>query len=647
MTHSATYSPEDNKLRLYPSCRLDEETYRRVKAAGFIWAPRQELFVAPAWTPDREDLLLELAGEIGDEDTSLVERAEERADRFQDYSAARAEDAEHARKAVDAIADNIPLGQPILVGHHSERHARRDAEKIENGMGRAIRMWDTAQYWKARAAGAIRAAKYKERPDVRARRIKGLESEIRVMRARYTPDPKQPPIMQERWNADRSGTEGVKVPHVWCSPGGRGGHWVAQEDLPKLEAYYSRWIAHCERRLVYERAMLAEAGGLITARHQNIEVGGRVLVGREWYVVMRVNRKDGQITSVRTNARYCSLTGIEEVSDYRPPDPEEAAKVQAATKLPPLTNFPSEGCHTMTEAEWKAKHRDYRMTSTAKATDKHGAYRYRVVVRGGNLIPVFLTDAKRVDPPAPRQVPAVEFQREVEYPLPAPRPVAETEPQAAAFKAMRDKLRAGVQVISAPQLFPTPPALAARMVELAEIAPEHRVLEPSAGTGNILRAIGNAPDKVAVEINRGLTEILARAGVSGLRIHEGDFLACKPGEPKDWLLDDDLGKFDRILMNPPFENATDIKHILHALNFLKPGGRLVAICANGPRQNEKLQPIADTWEELPADAFEKEGTRVSTVLLSIREADLCATCRGRRVVEMIGYRDPQPCEDCA
>src|SRR5262249_40763676 len=209
------------------------------------------------------------------------------------------------------------------------------------------------------------------------------------------PDPKQPPIMQERWNADRSGTEGVKVPHVWCPPGGRGGHWVAQEDLPKLEAYYSRWIAHCERRLVYERAMLAEAGGLITDRHQNIEVGGRVLVGREWYVVMRVNRKHGQITSIRTNARYCPPTGIEEVSDYRPPDPEEAAKAKAATKLPPLTNFPSEGCHNMTEAEWKAKHRDHRMTHTVKATDKHGAYRYRVVVRGGNLIPAFLTDAKR------------------------------------------------------------------------------------------------------------------------------------------------------------------------------------------------------------------------------------------------------------
>ena len=34
-TIAATYSPEDNKLRLYASQRLDAETYARVKEAGF------------------------------------------------------------------------------------------------------------------------------------------------------------------------------------------------------------------------------------------------------------------------------------------------------------------------------------------------------------------------------------------------------------------------------------------------------------------------------------------------------------------------------------------------------------------------------------------------------------------------------------
>src|SRR5262249_29164644 len=176
---TATYSPEDNKLRLYPVTRLDRETYDRVKASGFKWAPRQELFVAPMWTPAREDLLSELCGEVEDEDKSLVERAAERAERFNDYSDNRAQDAEHARKAVSAVADNIPLGQPILVGHHSERRARKDAERIENGMRRTVKMWECSQYWKDRAAGALRHAKYLELPSVRARRIKKLEAERR------------------------------------------------------------------------------------------------------------------------------------------------------------------------------------------------------------------------------------------------------------------------------------------------------------------------------------------------------------------------------------------------------------------------------------------------------------------------------------
>jgi hypothetical protein len=64
MTYTATYSPEDNKLRLYSSTRLDREIYARVRGAGFIYAPKQELFVAPMWTPEREDLLIELRARL-------------------------------------------------------------------------------------------------------------------------------------------------------------------------------------------------------------------------------------------------------------------------------------------------------------------------------------------------------------------------------------------------------------------------------------------------------------------------------------------------------------------------------------------------------------------------------------------------------
>lgn len=75
--YRATYSPDDNKLRLYARHRLDEDTYAKVSAAGYKWAPKQKFFVAPAWTPAREDLALSLAGEIEDEDSTLLERQED------------------------------------------------------------------------------------------------------------------------------------------------------------------------------------------------------------------------------------------------------------------------------------------------------------------------------------------------------------------------------------------------------------------------------------------------------------------------------------------------------------------------------------------------------------------------------------------
>ena len=276
----ASYSPDDNKLRLYAATRLDAETYRRAKAAGYRWAPKQELFVCPRWTPQAEDLALELAGDIVDEDMSLVERAEARAERFEGYSERREREGDAAQAAVAAIAEGIPFGQPILVGHHSEKRARKDAERIERGMRKALRLFDTAEYWTQRAAGAIRAAKYKERPQVRARRIKTLEAERRKRVAAYTPQEPRQECLQEPWcsprckicGRDRYAAEACeghafgldptrppKTLHVWAGSKGSG-HWVEVSRLPAIETAQSRWIAHLDKRLSYERAMLEAEG---------------------------------------------------------------------------------------------------------------------------------------------------------------------------------------------------------------------------------------------------------------------------------------------------------------------------------------------------------------------------------------------------
>ena len=66
------------------------------------------------WTPGREDVLLSLAGDIEDEDSTLFDRQEQRAGRFSDYSDRRAVESEQALAHVDSLASAVPLGQPIL-----------------------------------------------------------------------------------------------------------------------------------------------------------------------------------------------------------------------------------------------------------------------------------------------------------------------------------------------------------------------------------------------------------------------------------------------------------------------------------------------------------------------------------------------------
>jgi hypothetical protein len=49
------------------------------------------------------------------------------------------------------IAKNIPFGQPILVGHHSENKSRNDIKRMDNLIQKGIELADKAEYWARRA----------------------------------------------------------------------------------------------------------------------------------------------------------------------------------------------------------------------------------------------------------------------------------------------------------------------------------------------------------------------------------------------------------------------------------------------------------------------------------------------------------------
>lgn len=111
------------------------------------------------------------------------ERRLARADRLRDWASTRRQKSRAAFKAVDRICDGIPMGQPILVGHHSERHARRDQERIHNGMSKGIEHQHMAESMSSRADEIERQAEnaiYSDDSDATERlaeKIAGLEAQ--------------------------------------------------------------------------------------------------------------------------------------------------------------------------------------------------------------------------------------------------------------------------------------------------------------------------------------------------------------------------------------------------------------------------------------------------------------------------------------
>lgn len=180
------------------------------------------------------------------------------------------------------------------------------------------------------------------------------------------------------------------------------------------------------------------------------------------------------------------------------------------------------------------------------------------------------------------------------------------------FERMRNRHENGTapRAVSAFQLFQTPQSVAVRLVESLGLEPGARVGEFSAGLGRILDALipFQPSEVVAVEIDANLARELYRQERPGVTLKQRDFLTCTPEE---------LGLFDAVAINPPFHMRADIRHIRHALTFLKPGGKLAAICFNTKHRETELRPLASSWEVLPAGTFGKAGTNIETVLLTI------------------------------
>lgn len=117
------------------------------------------------------------------ENLTRRDRLEARVERRREWAESRGQKADAAHDRVHSIADRIPFGQPILVGHHSERGARADQRRIENGMRSAVDNWNMAQHHEQKAEGIerqLRTSIFSDDADA----VEQLEAKIAKLEAR-------------------------------------------------------------------------------------------------------------------------------------------------------------------------------------------------------------------------------------------------------------------------------------------------------------------------------------------------------------------------------------------------------------------------------------------------------------------------------
>ncbi len=70
------------------------------------------------------------------------ERRQEKLERYQELADKNLKKAEDEFDQAHKMAEVIPFGQPILVGHHSEKRDRNYRKRIDNKMRKAIETHD-------------------------------------------------------------------------------------------------------------------------------------------------------------------------------------------------------------------------------------------------------------------------------------------------------------------------------------------------------------------------------------------------------------------------------------------------------------------------------------------------------------------------
>lgn len=239
--------------------------------------------------------------DVTEAESERAQRAEARADALADKADRHAGAADAAwAKHDQACAVLPPGGEPIKVGHHSERRHRKAIDRAWDALGNACEASNAAEESARRADVAARATDRRHNPVTIKNRIDKFEAEQR---------------------SDQRELDGRPRRLV----GTFNGQPVYDEKAPAAGAWRDRLVARMAQRgdeITYWRGVYADmqaAGEASTYSKETIAAGDEILYRGTWYKVVRANAKTvGVHFFGDRQSGWTNKLGYHELSGHRP-----------------------------------------------------------------------------------------------------------------------------------------------------------------------------------------------------------------------------------------------------------------------------------------------------------------------------------------
>jgi hypothetical protein len=285
---------------------------RILKAAGFRWGysigawyiQQSRDRAAHTWKIDGAAAGLRAAG--FDVDVSIDEtprafaeteaereaRAEQRADTYADRAGRAEGNAAAAYQRFKQILEVIPPGQPILVGHHSERGHRAALRRADNAIRRSSEETGKAEHYQHRAETSGDYKARRESLGTTLRRIEKLEAERRKAERDMTPCR----VSGKRVKPDGQGkTLDCRV----CWNPITLGETVPEHGRRISAEHGQQLLDELDDQLTYWRKIVADqqADGAKVWGPADFRKGDEVLSWGGWRTVLRVNAKSLTVPS--------------------------------------------------------------------------------------------------------------------------------------------------------------------------------------------------------------------------------------------------------------------------------------------------------------------------------------------------------------